>query len=229
MRPSVAHAPGSGFLILFGTGKYLAAADARPGASGIQSFYAIHDSLADDYTVQGRNDLAVRTLVRDGAAAYRIAGNAFTYGSGKSDARGWYVDFDAAGQTGERVVSDASLHSGFLIFHSLIPASDLCAPAAGRNYVLDVLTGMPASARSTGVALSPGMSMQPVILDTAAGVRSVSPIGRRTETRRLTVLGAGPGGVRQIDTIDIVRYAGRLSWREILNWQELRHDAIKHE
>lgn len=227
MAPSVAYAPGGGYIVMFGTGKYLEAPDVLPASSGMQSFYGIHDALGDAPAVDGRAELTSRTLEREGAG-YRMAGDAFTFGDGKSDRKGWYFDFADSARTGERVVSEATSKGGLLVFNSLIPEADICAPAGGRTYVLDVLTGLSPSPRATGVTLRPGLIMPPVILETPLQVSANTPIGRRTETRRSTVVSPGPDGLKQVDAIESIRHVGRLGWREIVNWQELRYVPHKN-
>jgi type IV pilus assembly protein PilY1 len=78
----------------------------------------------------------------------------------------------------------------------------------------------------------------PLLLDTAAvKVGERNAVGRRMVKRTQTVLnfggpngGASGGATRpaaQGSIVEIDVAAGRISWREILNWQELR-DAAKN-
>ena len=91
----VAYAPGCGYLLLFGTGKLVEAADSWPAALLPQSFYAVHDDLNEQTPTRSRADLAARSVgVVAGAGSLAIDGAPLHY-TGGGARHGWYLDFVA--------------------------------------------------------------------------------------------------------------------------------------
>ncbi len=139
-QPKVVFAPGGGYVVLFGTGKYVEDADAAAGNFKTQSFYGILDTTYDN--VSGRSKLEARTLAKDTAAgsdAMAVTGNNFTYGTSSGQKMGWYFDFKDSGGTsgtGERSVTNPLVAYGRLFFNSLVTGSDPCATGGGRTYGL---------------------------------------------------------------------------------------------
>ncbi len=225
VRPRVVFAPG-GYLVLFGTGRFVASSDLASADFATQSFYGIYDTTAADYTVDGRDQLAARTLTADDGGAYTIDGDPVRFGSGVGQKRGWYFDFPDSGSTGERVVTNPVVAGGLLFFNSLIPGSDPCKPGGGRSYAVGALSGLSDSA--TGQLSEVGMPSAPVVLLSEVEVGDRNAIGRRLVTKRYTIFNFGSGGAKGMAAPGISKEiqvpAGRLSWREIINWEEL-HDA----
>jgi len=237
MQPKVVFAPGGGYVVLFGTGKFIEPADAVLADFKGQSFYGIYDSTRDADKISGRQQLASRRSATDTAdpgAPLTIIGDAFGYGAAEGSKRGWYFDFVESARTGERGVSDAVVDHGQLFFNSMIPAADPCATGSSRSYRLDALTGLPPEDNATGFLSRAGAMGSPLLLETTAvQVGERNTIGKRAVKRTQTVFnfrGASGGakGQGQGAVVEIGVPAGRISWREILNWQELR-DAAKKE
>jgi type IV pilus assembly protein PilY1 len=122
-----------------------------------------------------------------------------------------------------------------LHFHTLIPGSSFCPLAGGRSYALNVLTGLTVSNGSVWHAGMPWATRPPMLLPTLIQVGDRNPIGRRAVRKTYSIVDplAGSdkandvsGGVRN-DAMEVVLPAGRLSWREIVNWQELKHASNK--
>ena len=108
--PALVFAPGGGYLVLAGTGKYMEQTDTLPASFTPQSFYAIHDSLADPVTsIGGRAALAPRTL--SGTGPYIVRGAPLVY-AGAEAKQGWYVDFPNTAIDGERLAGPATARSG---------------------------------------------------------------------------------------------------------------------
>lgn len=234
MQPTAVFAPG-GFLILFGTGKYIESADLAPGGFKTQSFYGIYDRPELATKTGGRNELAARHLKHEGGdlqSQFEITGKALSIGNKAQDKKGWYFDFSASALSGERSVSNLASSSGRIYFNTLIPAKDACAPVSGRSYTLDALSGLSPAGMPTGYLSDLGALNSPLILEATVETGNRDTLGKRLVKKKRTVLDTGTGGpdgiaLKPRPTEEQLTLAGRLSWREILNWQELRDAAIK--
>ncbi len=236
MQPKVVFAPGGGYVALFGTGKFIEEADTQAANFRTQSFYAIYDSDGTNSSVAGREQLAVRRLEPDAGNAYIVAGDNFSYGTGAHQRKGWYLDFPDSARTGERAVAAPMLADGRLYFNTLIPCVEPCI-AGGRSYVLHALEGFSINGNATGNLSQVGMPIAPLRVMTASTSGERNAIGRRTvkKTGRTVEFGTGgaraearppsPEGPASKGEGSITVPAGRFSWREILNWQEMR-DAL---
>jgi type IV pilus assembly protein PilY1 len=153
----------SNFIVLYGTGKYLAASDnSVTGTLKTQSVYGIRDPGTNVFTpIIGRSALVAQTMAESNnvrALTQKLV--PATDSSGKA-IRGWYFDLytgTSSAQTdkGERVVVDATalFDSGRAIITTLIPGStDPCAPVRkGAVLVVDAATGGAASGVNVGTA-----------------------------------------------------------------------------
>lgn len=140
-RPDASSSP-LGQRVVFGTGQYYQPNDivvTQPGP--VQSFYAIEDDNAT--SVAGRGELTRQQIVSEGVVGSNEI-RVTTDTEAATDSRGWYLDLvsPANGFEGERVVSQAVLYEGLVIFATLIPSSDPCA-SGGSSWVmaLDLRTG----------------------------------------------------------------------------------------
>jgi type IV pilus assembly protein PilY1 len=231
--PRVVFAPGGGYVVLFGTGKLIEDADLQAPNFGLQSFYAVRDSAASPLAaVGGRGELARRTL--SGEAKYTIKGAAFDY-TGTDAKKGWYFDFPRARTDGERLAAAPVLASGAVLVHSLLPGADACGALATRSYVLDALTGfafapdgVPASGSESGELKKNAASAALVVMDLDAFSAPRDATGSAVVTRRIGVLHlhAGEDPAPSVERVDVRLPARRISWRELVNWQEL-HEAAK--
>jgi type IV pilus assembly protein PilY1 len=240
-QPKVVYADGGGYLILFGTGRMLTRSDRSAASFATQSYYGILDSLSDPPDIiASRNELTPRLLQSaSDTGSLSLSGGAIEAGS-----KGWYVDFLLSAQTGERSVGSGVLVDGQLLFNTLVPGKDACAPASGRSYVLDALTGL-GSDRAFATVDSSVNVTSPLIGVTqdsyAAGPLVLSrpspgaehapvrdPAGRVKAERRYAIVNAPVTGdrIKPLGRVSSVLRAGRLSWREVANWREL-HDAAK--
>ena len=231
-KPGVAFAPGDGYLVLFGTGRYLERADLDRKSYETQSFYALLDD--DGERISGRKALMPRRLQSvQNDAVLEISGDAFGFGMPGPGEQGWYVDFIDSDTTGERSISPVSIVDTSLLFHTLLPSEGACEQPHGRSYVLNTVTGLSASAHLTGYLsetffpdIPPLSSMTPFDADVTDGTVERDATGKRRITRKIqTVSPAEDGSPPAVKTIvETVTTAGRLSWREIVNWLELRND-----
>ncbi len=136
--PLVVPHPDKGYVVGFGTGKYLELSDIADTSQ--QTFYAVWDDLEGSYPISGRSSL-VEQEVEDtkvvGGRNYRAtSNNGVDYGAGK---KGWYMDLP---ESGERVAYNPLARDGRFVFTTLIPNDDACA-AGGTSWLmeLDYLTG----------------------------------------------------------------------------------------
>ncbi|MEO8311279.1 MAG: PilC/PilY family type IV pilus protein, partial [Caldimonas sp.] len=154
-RPDITKFTAGGFLVAFGTGRYVASADNTDLTT--QRIYAVRDtgvagtvplSLLLQQTISGTtgtgadgNTYRFSTHAVGLAKDYNGTGdNTIVKSTYLSDKRGWYLDLP---ESGERVVADARFRGGRAIFTSLVP--DVTSPCAygGSGWVLefDAMTG----------------------------------------------------------------------------------------
>jgi type IV pilus assembly protein PilY1 len=137
------HPTGVGYMIAFGTGKYLENADVS--STTVQTFYGIWDK--DDskgniasQTVATRSQLLQQTATNvtpaGGTAVYRVVTN---NAPNWSSNRGWYMDFPT---TSERSVFRPLILSGRLIYTTMIPSTVACS-LGGTSFlmIVDPTTG----------------------------------------------------------------------------------------
>ena len=230
-KPAISFAPGGGYLLLFGTGKYIESADTNPADFKSNSFYAIRDTLSDvkeNYLISSRNELAQRILVPS-AAGYDVTGTDFNYGEGQLSGtkKGWYVDFLNSAQTGERSISNPLIAYGNVIFNTLIPNTATCNNSGtGKSYMFDVLTGKTANSEtSTGIGSKTGALGSPFVILSNTALGMPNAIGQRNSSQFYSIFNfanGDAGGTSVFAEKTTVVKAGRLSWREIQNWQDLK-------
>jgi type IV pilus assembly protein PilY1 len=151
-RPEVTRFPGGGYLVLFGTGRYIDVTDTSTTSS--QTFYGIRDNGA---AVSGTSTLVRQSVLGTATGAdgntYRITSHAVgpvtldTARTGDNAVstttyngmNGWYM---TSPDSGERVVADPAVRSGRVVFVSLEPNTATCS-YGGSGWVmdLDVATG----------------------------------------------------------------------------------------
>lgn len=215
-QPLLAYAKGGGYMVMFGTGQLIAAADRASTAQ--QSYYALIDNLHD--TISGRSQLTQRFL--DGGDLAMAPGS-----------KGWFIDFT---EPKERSTHAGILADGAVLFNTVLPGADMCAPTRSRSYVLNVLTGLPddglftarlPSGEAIAGAMLPDYAPAPLLLPQSIAVSTRDALGRIRQEKNQVVAQASEGGViTATGSVKTTRRVGRLSWREIANWREL-HEAAK--
>ena len=226
--PSVNEIPTS--YLAFGTGQYIQVADKT--STSQNSFYAIHDngSTTSDTTsssresvISGRLRLQTATV---NAAAGTVTAAPFTWGRPLTDAdttqrSGWFFDYPT---TGERQVSNSTVVGDNVIFGSLIPAATgagtSCAAVGGSGYQytanIDTGTG------STKVS-NVGLLGEVFTMEGGSTYGPTRNTGRRTKTVQTPVIQQGQLGVASSGAAATTTFAaGRLSWRQINNYQDLK-------
>jgi type IV pilus assembly protein PilY1 len=236
MAPSIGTGPSpDSAYIFFGTGKYMETSDKASAAQ--QSAYTIYDdgrssgdTLASGATrssaVSGRGRLGVGTV---NSSTGEISVPALTLGRATSDAdttqrSGCYINYP---NSGERQISSAKLIGNTVIFNSLIPgisnSNGSCLGAEGGGYHYEWELCGNGIRRSTGDI--PG---EPILLENR-GLTTYSAsdsTGRRVKTITTQNIsqgskGVSTGAVGDIKTTAII--TGRLNWRQIHNYQDLKN------
>ncbi len=217
------------FIVVFGTGKYLGAADNTSNSAATQSIYGIRDKLdsSSGLPITAEHvDLQQQTLYQatstNGVNTVRgLTDNALTAAQ-----NGWYIDLDLTSSPGERMVvtAGALFDTNRAIVTTLIPGTqDPCsATIAGALMVLNAATG-----GSGG-----GLSGPPGPTSWGTGVTGVSVVGGLVKNPPTggsvpvaTVIGGGklliPGlemqGGGNINIDDAIWR--RRAWRELNNDQ----------
>jgi type IV pilus assembly protein PilY1 len=228
-QPRIVFAANGGFLVTFGTGKFMEAGDLDPKKFSTQSFYALRDGV--DRVSVDRSDLlsrSVRAVPTSSGTEYEFAAGDPDAGGKPGAANGWYFDFPES-DAGERSISGLALLDGRVVFHSLIPPREVCGRSSGRRYQLDVLSGLPAKGHLTGALLGVSPLTPPAAVPDGRQVGNRSASGRRTVKTRTRILNSDPAaGAEEVMPLEeTTSVAGRLGWREIFNWQELRDGYAK--
>jgi type IV pilus assembly protein PilY1 len=218
--------------VAFGTGKYLEIDDRSSSAKN--SFYVVYDNGTSvaDAAPPGASAVSGRARLKAGsidAATGDITVPAFSWGRPTTDvtttssiSSGWYLDYLSSG---ERQVSGALLSGSTLVFSSLIPGASADAAACGVSggggnlYAIDVDTGVGTRRVSTV-----GIMGMPLVIDLASASYTVSnSTGRRVKTITSQVITQGASGISTgSGQTTRTMTAGRLSWRQINNYLDLR-------
>ncbi len=155
-QPTIGGHPSGGVLVYFGTGQYLTTGD--PLNAQVQTFYAIWDN-GSPVTTTDRSELQVQSITNQTDQTFTLddkntvdttddvtqtsslretSANALDWGV----KRGWYMDMNEASSTGERIVTQALLRYGRVIFLTVIPSANVCE-AGGDSWLmeLDAITG----------------------------------------------------------------------------------------
>jgi type IV pilus assembly protein PilY1 len=219
MTPTIVYGPNKGSIVMFGTGKYMEASDNNLTPTRTQSVYAIHDIDASPRSVGGRAFLQKGT-----ASSGVVSVPTFIWGRASSTGdtsqrSGWYFDYPTAG---ERSVSDFTVSGNKIYFGSVVPPqnlSDPCNGGGGNIYDINFATGNGNSQVST-VGLIGQIFVQET---TDASLTASDSTGRRakTSTKRLLIKGTDGYKTPPQDEIEVTA-VGRLSWRQINNYYELK-------
>ena len=136
------HPSSDGFLVYFGTGKYLGKSDLTDSSQ--QTFYAIWDRMSNNSNGFTRSRLLPQTVsvhntVSTDLRARVVSKNPITWDNGVNpvatdEKLGWYIDLP---ETGERVHQAPILRDGRVIFVTVTPASDPCA-GEGTSWLMEV-------------------------------------------------------------------------------------------
>ena len=224
-------AAGETFYVAFGTGKYIEATDKTSTAAN--SAYLIYDNgVATSANAAGQPLISGRARLQQlsiNTVTGVITPASFIYGRAASDGdttqrSGWYFDF---GNLGERQIFSGDQFGRTLIFGSLIPAATGGAGACqaigggGKDYRVNIDTG-----GGRFVNTTTGIPGQFVLLDNPNSdvvAKASDSTGRRVTTKVKSVAGTGSAGAADGGAIREDFVSGRLSWRQINNYQERKN------
>jgi type IV pilus assembly protein PilY1 len=132
--PEVTLHPNGGYLVIFGTGQYLAIGD--PANTSVQSLYGVRDNGNDDLD---RSDLVAQTVTGTQTLGGKLYRNVSTNPINWATDDGWRLDLP---ESGERSVVDPVLRFGRAVFVTLTPNADPCS-AGGSSWIMEIdyLTG----------------------------------------------------------------------------------------
>jgi len=215
--------------VVFGTGKFIEEIDEASAAT--QTFYSVFDnqSTVPDNSA-GKSIVNGRGRLIAGSVNYTngtVTVPPFTLGRPTSDTSttrsGYYFDFTT---TGERQISAMTLSGDTLVFGSVIPAASTGAIACGTDvvggneYHINVDNGSGSVNQSTV-----GILGQPIETDLDnATVSTISDsTGKRFRTTKHLVINQGSAGAATSIFSTNTVTAGRLSWRQINNYQDLKN------
>jgi type IV pilus assembly protein PilY1 len=141
--PIIAAHPTEGYLIGFGTGKYIEHSDITDTSE--QAFYGIWDKNSSNPHTIDKSDLVQQTIDFTSPSGtfprYRLTSN---HEVDYDDKLGWYMELSEAG---ERISVNPVLRPGRFVFVTRTPRESLtpCDPGGGTSWLmeLDYLTGSP--------------------------------------------------------------------------------------
>lgn len=212
-EPVISNAFFDSKLVSFGTGKYLEVLDTTVPSNVTNTFYTLLDKSS---AVVGRSALQAGSVSSGGT----VTVPAFAYNTSASGTStvGWYVDLDRS--IGERQISDITGGFGQLFFGSLFPTKGSCGEGGGNFYALNALTGNGVSELS-----QVGILAAPLILEIGTtGLTKSDTSGQRTASRKIAVITQGSKGLKVAATgsggLNYSQQVGRMSWRQMNNYQE---------
>ncbi len=232
--PLVLRHPLGGNQVVFGTGKFLEPSDALAAAASQQSLYGVWDA-GDSRTVRRSrngttNGLYTRTIAAATTASVAtLSGAGFVYGTSQANPsinyRGWFADFLS---TYERLVVDPTQIDVVTAANSTIPGGDPCSGTGSANqFRFDALSGK-SFANTTISNLSTSSNTNVLgagYLGSPTGFNLGDPTwssrdstGRYVYTDSASTMSGNVNGLSNANT-PVRKVTGRMSWREITNFQ----------
>jgi type IV pilus assembly protein PilY1 len=213
--PEVTRHPLGGYLVMFGTGQYLALADTIAANFKTQSIYGIRDTnITPALSASNLPPTVPETRANMGKVTFSttagVRGAALaTTGANSSDIKkSWYGDFEISG---ERVVFAPVLRGGRLFFSTIIPSNSPCE-GGGTSYLfaLSPFTGGPSATQTFSTAGA--VAEQDTLKGTFAAPTFITGAGGTGKD--FAILSGPPGASTKEIALD--KSSGRLSWRELL-------------
>ncbi|MCA0324885.1 MAG: hypothetical protein LCH89_04685 [Proteobacteria bacterium] len=221
--PAVAPGLNNGYMVLFGTGKFIESDDAS--SSETNAVYGIWDNLSNDV---GDYQITTSKLYQrsfDSSTGQTTGSATFTFGTGSAGTyRGWYANLPISG---ERIAVDPDTRLGYTAMNSLVPPADCTAKGSGATMTFGNLYGSSQSPRTyqtVGYLGRPQivlLDMSPTSSSYTYGARGAT--GRRDITVTSTAASAAGGSgvkptVLQSPLVQTRVPAGRVGWREVKNF-----------
>ncbi|MHB8482954.1 MAG: pilus assembly protein [Nitrospiria bacterium] len=202
-KPEVGLGSNGGYMVYFGTGKYLENTD--NATTDTQTFYGIWDNGA---AVNGRSVLQVQTAtdVTIGLQTFRsTSSNNVNYGPQK----GWYMDLP---DSGERAITFPVLRSGKIIFTTLIPDTAPC-DFGGSGFLMELdLDGR----HLTYAVFSPsGGTTTDISGMKVVGIPSAPGIENGQNGQEFNYLNTSSGTINVAGTLQGNNPSGRVYWKQL--------------
>ena len=194
------------------------------------SVYVVYEdgtatSLTGGAVIPGRGRLQAGSV---NTSTFAITVPAFKWGRPLTDTdltkrAGWYADYAFSG---EKSISAIGVSGDFLVFGTVIPlaagTTGSCAATGGGGnvYEVNVDTGVGSYRRITTGIFGEQLSFDTVSATTYTISTST---GRRIKTVRDTKIDVKSDGLTLAPTTQRDFVAGRLSWRQINNYQDLKN------
>lgn len=213
-QPDISPSKLGGYMVLFGTGKYLELNDKIN--SGNYAFYGIWDNGSTVLTTDLAQQTVTSTIVRSGYTYRKTSNNNVNYPTQK----GWYFTLPI---TGERVVTNPIVSSGLVYFTTTLPTTNNCS-AGGSSFLmeLDYMTGGSPLTQSfdtnqdnkidtsdtivAGVAFN-SISSSPTILN---------GLGNSGNQTSMVYINQSNGVINTSLTTGGTKTSRRVSWRELI-------------
>lgn len=228
----------TGYIVYFGTGRYLDATDNTVSNQTTQAFYALYDK---DGTSTVASNTLVQQTITGSTTTTDSNGNAVTYYTTSNNTvatttGGWYLTLHNSGSIlGERVVQDSGLLEGDIIFNTLVPSQDSCSYGGSSTlYILDAQTGTPPtkplfdvngngkidSGDTVNGSNPTGLSNPSLgITSAAAFIGDMSGGGTGTGDNSAFACQSSASGTPICHNIPLNIPTGRISWREFISGQ----------
>lgn len=124
----VSPSPNGGYMVLFGTGKYLEVAD-KSDTTG-NAFYGVWDNGTTVSISDLVQQTVTSTVVKSGQSYRVTSSNPVNYPTKK----GWYLTLPISG---ERVVTNAVITGGLVYFSSIVPSTNDCS-YGGTSWLMEL-------------------------------------------------------------------------------------------
>lgn len=213
-RPEVdVHPSLNGYLVYFGTGKYIETTDNQNTGQPTQTLYAVWDRDNPNISSllpQTRAHLLQQTILANVSGSYVTSDTPIVWhedtnltsptnpsGTPPAGYLGWYVDLIVAGDNqGEKQVTNGLLLDKKIIFNTIIPSVDVCeAGGTSNTIILDAVSGSRLSVSPfKGSSNVTGDFNGDGILETVPVSSQGSTVGILSSPAPVTALGASGGG-----------------------------------
>ena len=221
---------GRTFYIYFGTGRYIEATDKTTTLQN--SAYMVYDNaVATSTNAAGEPLIKSRArlqLLAQNTTTGVITSTPFVWGRAATDGdttqrSGWYFDFAA---NGERQIFSGDQVGQTVRFTTLTPAaagasgSCLARSGSGSTYKLSITTG---GGRFNGILGIPGQQVFFDNPDLDIVIQKADSTGRRIVKKLISGVQGTNETLLPLDPDSDSPVAGRLSWRQINNYQERKN------
>jgi type IV pilus assembly protein PilY1 len=227
--PQIGRHPAGGLMVYFGTGRYFDVSDNMfKGASpAVNTFYGIRDNGAE----VTKDTLVQQTITHEISAATDLisrvtSSNTVDYASKK----GWYMDLESPsnGAEGERVISQALLRGGRIIFTTMTPPQNQCV-WGGKSWIMEFnaidgkrLSVIPFDTNNDkqftsddNVTVNNASTIISGVQKPSLGVIFSTPAVITHTTRAEGKYVTGTGGSVGMFRESASRFSGRMSWRKL--------------